>query len=129
MINKTINEEILLFDEKTPIYHKVLMLDDYTPDLMNGKRIGRLDKAFKDCKEDELVLVSYYQEFFNYIVTVFKYSDHINQLYPIDFKVFKDLDKLQNFISKIKFKQDKEYYRYERTSNRKETIFDMDEDE
>lgn len=128
MIDKTINEE-RLFNDNTPIYIKALMLDEFTKDLMNGKSIGRLDKEFKSCKEGELLLVSYYQEFFNYIVTVFKYSDHINQLYPIDFKVFKELANLQNYLSEIKFKQDKEFYQYIRTSRNQETIFDIDEDE
>lgn len=43
--------------------------------------------------------------------------------------MYKDLADLENYLSQIEFKEDKEFYEYIRTSSNQETIFDFDEDE
>lgn len=123
MIKTKIDEDIL-FSEETPIYHKALMLGEYTKDLMNGKRIGRLGRKYKTANENNLVLISFYQEFFNYVVTVFKYNEKRNELSPISFKVFRDWDALKEFVSGIEMKYDKDFYQYEVIETGKESIFE-----
>jgi hypothetical protein len=83
---------------KTPMYYKAMMLCQYADGEIFGKLIGKMKEDYQGLRKSDIVFISYRKELFNYQVTVSKFNDDYCKLIPIDYKTFKEVDQLIEFV-------------------------------
>ena len=87
-----------IMNSHTPQYYKAMMLCHYADDTIFGKLIGIMKEDYHGLRKSDIVFINYRKELFNYQITVSKFNEDYCELTAIDYKAFKEVDQLNDFV-------------------------------